>query len=411
MQMMARRRCSLVIALALFARCSSDEPGLPEPPVGVPDGSPAEAASPYDAGVPDTTEASVPDAALSDATDGAAPEAAMVDRGPTRLPLDGDPAGLYWDYGTGGGLYVADRKQSRIVKWTDATGFVLAANLPGSADGGSDLGQIVRLLDGTMIVTRQGAGIQGGVFMVDATGDAGAVSAPDAGLKANRQRVGLTFLPDNTLIDTYFVETDAGSTGALATLKLTASEKDLLTGLSRPVGVVHSEGNLYVSDQALGAILKIGKAGGVYVSGDGGSAEAGGTDAAATDSGSSEAGIADAAATDSGDTEAGSTDAAATDAGDAEAGGTDAAAVARAVVFAKVDRPGYLCQGPDGSIFVASLAGSVLQISRAGVVSVAASGLTEPRGVAFDGAARRLFVADHDPAAGAQQSIRIYPIP
>jgi sugar lactone lactonase YvrE len=290
------------------------------------------------------------------------------------LLFDGDPAGLWWDYGIGGGLYIADQGNNRIAKWTDAAGFVPAASLPGQADAGGALGQLVRLLDGRLIVTRPGAGTQGGVLVVSATGVASTVSAPDAGLKPTRQRVGLTFLPDNTLVDTYFVETDAGSSGALATLALTASEKDLLTGLTKPIGVVHSEGNLFVSDQALGAILKIGKAGGVYVTGDGGDAEAGSADAAKADSG-------------------------------------DAAAVARAAVFAAIDRPGYLCQGPDGSLFVASLTGTVMQVSRAGVVSVVASGLKEPRGVAFDGAARRLFVADHDPAAAAQQSIRIYPIP
>src|SRR5262245_23956371 len=70
-------------------------------------------------------------------------DAAVVDRGPTRLPLDGDPNGLWWD-ASSQTLYIADDNGNRILKWTDAAGLGAASDLPPASADGPGLGQLVK---------------------------------------------------------------------------------------------------------------------------------------------------------------------------------------------------------------------------------------------------------------------------
>src|SRR5262245_58153319 len=89
-------------------------------------------------------------------------------KGPQTLLFDpdgnGDPASLLWDNGT---LYIADNKNDQIWTWTDAHGFVKLVKVPGDPDatasGKTELGQIVRLSDGTLVVPRFGAGKHGAI--------------------------------------------------------------------------------------------------------------------------------------------------------------------------------------------------------------------------------------------------------
>ena len=52
-----------------------------------------------------------------------------VDRGPTRIDLDADPNGLFWDAASGV-LYIADDNNNRILSWTEEDGVSLAAGDP-----------------------------------------------------------------------------------------------------------------------------------------------------------------------------------------------------------------------------------------------------------------------------------------
>lgn len=303
--------------------------------------------------------------ATTDASD--AGDAGHVDRGPTTIDFSGDPAGLFWEYGLNGGLYVADSANDVIVKWTDAAGFGTTWALPAPQNGGSVLGQIVRELDGTMFVPRAGTGSDNTVLWVTNVGDAGDLSLmPDAGLDPSLTRRGFTLLPDNTTLDTrYSLDADIdANVGIVATLKLPGTESKLVTGLSRPLAVVYNEGRLYIADGDLGAIVAIGQTGGSFSQ----------------------------------------------DAGDGGADGGDGGGN-HGRVFATIDQPSFACAGPDGQLFVTSTTGTVWRISTAGTATSVATGLKTLRGVAFDGAGKRLFVAEHDPASsGAQNTIRIYPI-
>ncbi len=81
--------------------------------------------------------------------------------------------------------------------------------------------------------------------------------------------------------------------------------------------------------------------------------------------------------------------------------------------FAQLDSPDILTWGPMGSLFSGSRVGVVYQISRSGTVTSFATGLQQPRGVAYDEAQRRLFIADHDgdTSDGTTHFLRVRPVP
>ncbi len=328
-------------------------------------------------GVDATSESDASQADTGTAGDGSpgtdsASDAGSVDRGPTAIAFDGTPNGIYWDYGKDQALYVADEAHDTIVKWTDTGGFSTYAHMPtwdaaayDAASGPPGLGQVVRTLDGTTIVTRFGFGSVGGVIVVDPLGDASVVP----NLSVSKRRVGLAILADGTLVDSYFSKApdggggpaDSGRAGAVARLSVTAgTEKDMVTGLAKPVGVVHNEGKLVVSDQDFGLLIKT-PDGGFFTTDD-----AGPPDASA-------------------------------DAAPPPASFTQLAALAS---------PDAIAKGPDGSVFVAG-PGVVYQVSRAGAVTTVATGLGTVHGVSFDGAHTRLFVSEVTASGG---NLRIYPV-
>ena len=64
---------------------------------------------------------------------------------------------------------------------------------------------------------------------------------------------------------------------------------------------------------------------------------------------------------------------------------------------------------PQGSVFTGVLQGGVRKISAGGEVTVLHRGLKQPRGLAWDPAANRLFVANHDndPSDGVAHTLEI----
>ena len=82
-------------------------------------------------------------------------------------------------------------------------------------------------------------------------------------------------------------------------------------------------------------------------------------------------------------------------------------------LFATVMSPDLLTTTPDGTVFVGSTTGSVFRVSADGSsVTAFAAGFQQTRGLAYDAANRRLFVADHDasPADGTTHRLRILPV-
>ncbi len=182
---------------------------------------------------------------------GAGGSAPAVDRGPTTIPLDGDPNGLFWDDAEQA-LFIADDNQNRVLKWTDEEGLELAADLPPGPPDSAGLGQVVRTADGTLVVPRFGGGTAGDVVFVDADGNGGIV--PD--LDPVKRRIGMAIGLDGTLYDSYFVSLNGTKFGAVAALDLAGTEVDVLQGLDKPVGVLVMGSDLYVSEQMAGRIVK-----------------------------------------------------------------------------------------------------------------------------------------------------------
>lgn len=180
-------------------------------------------------------------------TGGSAPAA---DRGPTTIPLDGDPNGLFWDDAEQA-LYIADDNANRVLRWTDEAGLSVAADLPPGPPDSPGLGQVVRTPDGTLVVPRFGGGTAGDVVFVDAEGNGGVVP----GLDPVRRRIGLAVAANGKLYDSYFVSLNGTKFGAVAELDLAGSEVNVLEGLDKPVGVLVVGSDLYVSEQTVGRVV------------------------------------------------------------------------------------------------------------------------------------------------------------
>ncbi|NOU27724.1 MAG: hypothetical protein HOO96_07460 [Polyangiaceae bacterium] len=88
---------------------------------------------------------------------------------------------------------------------------------------------------------------------------------------------------------------------------------------------------------------------------------------------------------------------------------TSLAAPANQQPFADVPGGDLLCVGPSGSIFSGGADGNVRAIDASGKVTVFASGFGSARGVAYDAANKRLFVASH--AASGPGGVEIRPVP
>ncbi|HZS40504.1 MAG TPA: hypothetical protein VFF06_26915 [Polyangia bacterium] len=302
------------------------------------------------AGCGDDSAAMMPDLSMQAAADLAMPAIPdmAVQRGPLTVPLHFEPDGLWWDAATQK-LYLANDGGNQIVTWDDSGHIAVAALLP-LVNSSGGLGQLVKLADGTIVVTRFGFGVNGGIVVVKPDGS----SAVVAGLDPKRRRVGLAVGADGaTLYETYFSNGATAGThvGAVAQLSITgtAAETDVITGLQKPVGVIALGGQLYVSDQDQGVVFK----------------QAIGTP------------------------------------------GTGAS-------FATAPGCDLLAAGPSGALLSGGKTGVVYRIAGDGTVTDADSGLRATRGVAYDADHKRLFFAEPDgafvPDAGEQAALHIIPI-
>ena len=265
------------------------------------------------------------------------------------LAIDGDPNGLYWD-ATSSTLYIADDGNNRILTYTDAAGLVQFANLPAAPASGPGLGQLIPLPDGSLLVTRFGYGTTGDVVQVMPNSSGGATSAIIPNLDPTKRRIGLARADDGTIFDTYFTKNGTGYVGAVASLTLAGVETDVVTGLQKPVGVLVIGPTFYMDDQDTNELY---------------------TTPLTFDGGASPGTLTE---------------------------------------FAQLPDADLLCVGPSGTIFSGGADGNVRQIDSSGNVTVFATGFTAARGVAYDAANGRLFIANHVGASGPN-TIEVRPVP
>lgn len=248
---MVRLRKTLLVSLVLlpvglYAACDDDPPSA-----GPTNGSDASA------GTDATTSGDGATDATSPKDDGG------VVRGPASLDFDpsgnGDPISLLWHDATST-LYLADNRNNQIWTWTDADGFAKYAtvpNDPAATDAGqTNLGQLVRLDDGTIVVPRFGFGQRGAIVYVNATTqDAGTIP----GLPLNRRRVALAASGSgNDLWGGFFLQ-GGGTDDAGTITKITSltNEELYAGGFQKPVSVIVLNNRLIVSEQTRGVLYSL----------------------------------------------------------------------------------------------------------------------------------------------------------
>ncbi|HOB66224.1 hypothetical protein [Ottowia sp.] len=273
-----------------------------------------------------------------------------LDRGPTTLPVSAALNGLYWDVGTSR-LYLTDDATNTIRVWDGDKSFASSMALPSPPASGVTLGQIAGGKDGTLYVTRFGFGTDGTVIAVPKMGAAVNLK----GLDATRRRIGLAIAPDGALIDGWFIKGGAGALSLLTVNGVQASETELVTGLGKPVGVAVAGDQLFVSDQNTGNVLSY----------------------SLSRVRAKPATLADGKVL---------------------------------ATFTTLDGIDLMTAASDGTLFFGGSGGRLFQLSPKGEVKVLATGWPKVRGVAYDEANRRLFVAVVAADASSQSSIRIVPI-
>jgi hypothetical protein len=107
--------------------------------------------------------------------------------------------------------------------------------------------------DGTVVITRFGYGTRGDIVALAPSGEARVIAALDPA----RRRIGLTATPDGTLFDDWFAKGEGSErSGAVSQLSLTSPERDIISDLKKPVGVLAVGNDLFVSDQDAGQVLR-----------------------------------------------------------------------------------------------------------------------------------------------------------
>lgn len=274
----------------------------------------------------------------------------VVDRGPTTISVAAKLNGLYWDPSESR-LYLTDDDSNSLKVWDGKT-FSTAAAMPPAPPSGATLGGVARTADGTFYVTRFGFGTDGTVVALPKSGAAYNLT----GLDSARRRVGLASAPDGALIDTWFVRGGTGSLSELSVSNGKGVEKDLISGLGKPVGVAVAGDQLFVSDQNTAQVLVF----------------------------------------------------------SLNAVRAKPAALADGrllATFTTLDGLDLMAAAKDGTLYVGGSAGKLYRISPTGNVTTLVSGWPKIRGVALDAANRRLLVAVTSPDVATQPaSIRIVPI-
>lgn len=248
-----------------------------------------------------------------------------------------------------GARIVTDDRNNALLAAADQASIRTLATLPAVPNQPNALSQPVFAQPGVLLVSRFGFGTAGAVFVV---GDSGAsvAAAPLEGLAPQRRRLGLASLGAGRALSSWFVKGNAGGVSLITYDATTrqASERDLVVGLAKPVGVAVSGDNVFVSDQTRGAILRYSLnallAASVPVSG-----------------------------------------------GDA---------------FASVEGPDMLAADSLGALYTKCGAHGVCRIAPNGTLTQLAGDFADARGVAIDETRHRLYVVDRAPNANAPSMIR-----
>jgi hypothetical protein len=254
-----------------------------------------------------------------------------------------------------GALFITDDRSNSILMREGSGSFTPYATLPSVEGQPNSLSQLAFADSGELLIQRFGFGSSGAIFDIARSG----ASVQLTGTDPVRRRLGLAVLGQGRLLSTWFIkDKDRPISGGLSLVTYdatnhSATERDLLTGLNKPVGVAVVGDNVFVADQVGNAIFR---------------------------------------------------------ASLAELLGLGAPRTASAKA-AEVKDPDMMAADIDGTLYTKCNSTELCAIAPDGRVSVMARDFHDTRGVAIDTQRRLLYVVDRTAAtAGATTTIRVIPI-
>jgi DNA-binding beta-propeller fold protein YncE len=172
-------------------------------------------------------------------------------------PVDARPNGIALRP-SDGTIFITDDKTSTVLSSSHGAAFAAFASIPPAAGQGVSLSQIAFTDSGSLLVERFGFGSASAIFDIRGSGPA----VPLAGIDPLRRRLGLTVIGDGKMLSSWFVKAgNAPPRGGVSIVTYDPSthaavERDLLTGLGKPVGMAVKGDTLFVADQEQNVIVK-----------------------------------------------------------------------------------------------------------------------------------------------------------
>jgi DNA-binding beta-propeller fold protein YncE len=176
---------------------------------------------------------------------------------PKRIPLDAHSNSVAVR-SSDGAVFITDDRTNTVLTSADGVTFTPYATIPAVSGQGNALSQLTFSRSNVLFAERFGFGTASAVYAIT---DRGVVAAFN-GLDPARRRLGLVSVGQGELLSTWFVKNGENAPqGGLSLLTYdaathTALERDLLTGLGKPVGVAVFGGTVFVADQAGNRIVE-----------------------------------------------------------------------------------------------------------------------------------------------------------
>lgn len=282
---------------------------------------------------------------------------AMPSAAPARIEVNAQPNGIAVR-ANDSAIFITDDRANAILWSRDHTTFAPYANVPVVPGQPNSLGQVAVAPSGALLVARFGFGDKGALFISMSPGDA----QPLTGLAPERRRLGLASIGPGRVLSSWFVK--AASEPLMGGVSLVsydpathaASERDLIAGLTKPVGIAVYGDALLVADQDRNTILSF-------------------------------------------------------DLADSLAARTPVAA-GSGTVFARVEHPDLLAVDQTGTLYTKCGAAGFCRIATDGTVTPVADGFQNARGVAVDDVHHALYIVDRaKPSSATGSAIRVLPLP
>jgi hypothetical protein len=176
---------------------------------------------------------------------------------PQRIAVNAQPNGVAIRQADGA-VFITDDLTHGVLSAADGRTFTPYAAIPTVPGQPASLSQLAFADAHTLLVERFGFGTASALFAVTSPETVVALPGPDP----SRRRLGLAIAGPGLVLSSWFVKQGSEAPqGGVSLLTWdsgtrTAVERDLLTGLGKPVGVVVAGDTVFVSDQANNVIVK-----------------------------------------------------------------------------------------------------------------------------------------------------------